>query len=692
MAREVQQLRTEIEQLRESVSVMNTFYEEMKRKNELVTGENKSLQKCNDQLTAKIADMEQRSRINNIEIKGVPAKKGEDCTDILRKMGDVIGCPVHQADIDAVHRHPDDSLTILSVSARHQKPIKGKPLMFAFRQDNIHESPTTTSRAASTVARRSHFLAASGDAIAPFLSGVLGAHRVRPNLRRNVVAVDTLPGEDLTALLAVRVICDVLGLESSVPVVAVTRSGDAVTLRFAGDDVPEEILLFRRRLVVRPRLPRPLQCGRCGLFGHATGTCSRELRCLQCARRHPTSCCTVERLRCLRCGVPHAATDPRCPQWQLERRIAANLASSKPRITRKQALELARSSGSAATMPPNNVPMASGPRSCGQLHHSCSWGSPILRSSTAARKQAAATATAWVIRPLPTAARRSPPERQHRLQASSWSRRSPRRFAPSSTRSPPTRRNVTCVWQHWQCMTPWFSMASTPREQRPRIVQWNVRSMRRRHPELADGALLDECDVLALQETSVRAGELNLPCFVAYHSATSCQQAPCTASQCVDPSHPGSRSRASLYQPGRGGPAQPASRASQSTALGDAHRQARALDCIQPLGRGLPASWSSLCYLLNDPRARSRPSRILGAVLRPRVPRCPALSIAVARSITNAQLARAARGHVLPSARGLDEADGDPPATSLSPSRAHGPPALFPDGWHPGGDYRAVRG
>ncbi|KAH7974665.1 hypothetical protein HPB49_017960 [Dermacentor silvarum] len=226
------------------------------------------------------------------------------------------------------------------------------------------------------VARRSHFLAASGDAIAAFLSGVPGAHRVRPNLRRNVVAVDTLPGEDLTALLAVRVICDVRvrakalilntctgtlfdvdptfdgatifeGLESSVPVVAIARSGDVVTLRFAGDVVPEEVLLFRRRRAVRPRLPRPLQCGRCGLFGHATVTCSRDPRCLQCAGGHPTNSCTVDRRRCLHCGGPHAATEPRCPQWQLERRVAATLASSKPRITRKQALELARSSGTA---------------------------------------------------------------------------------------------------------------------------------------------------------------------------------------------------------------------------------------------------------------------------------------------------------------------------------------------------------
>ncbi|KAH7973709.1 hypothetical protein HPB49_004060 [Dermacentor silvarum] len=384
-------------------------------------------------------------------------------------------------------------------------------------------------------------------------------------------------------------------------------------------------------------------------------------------------------------------------------------------------------------------------------------------------------------------------------------------------------------------------MASTPREQRPRIVQWNVRSMRCRHPELAGGALIDGCDVLALQETYVRAGELNLPGFVAYHSATSCQQASCTASPCVDPSHPAGRSRASLYV--RAGLAQaevnvcdlPCANVecvavtvrvgatdtcvasvyvrscaacltvlggdlvvcgdfnSHHTAWGSNHidcsgrglldsvlraglliantgavtfvrsgcagsaidltlvsdrchyawrrnpdtggsdhfpiflvpratadlptrsysvvnwprfrelcaavsvsecglfrhiaecARAATTRCVVPAGTPVPdikqlnlraarrraqrkavrtdkrehwtvynrldavcrrharqrrsASWSSLCCSLDDPRARSRPWRILGAVLRPRVPRCPALSIAVARGITNAQLA-----------------------------------------------------
>ncbi|KAH7979624.1 hypothetical protein HPB49_010213 [Dermacentor silvarum] len=401
------------------------------------------------------------------------------------------------------------------------------------------------------VARRSHFLAASGDAIAAFLSGVPGAHRVRPNLRRNVVAVDTLP-EDLTALLAVRVICDVRvrakalilntctgtlfdvdptfdgatifeGLESSVPVVAIARSGDVVTLRFAGDVVPEEVLLFRRRRAVRPRLPRPLQCGRCGLFGHATVTCSRDPRCLQCAGRHPTNSCTVDRRRCLHCGGPHAAMEPRCPQWQLERRVAATLTSSKPRITRKQALELARSSGTAVIdsskqRPAGQLAMESRPLSS-RRQPGLSYSAALTGGTQADSSISGGVGEPPVTDNNPV----QPPERRRRLQA--W--------------PPPTRQRVTCVWRHWQCMTPWFSMASTPREQRPRIVQWNVRSMRCRHPELAGGALIDG---------NVRArGGAQPAGFVAYHSATSCQQASCTASPCVDPSHPAGRSRASLY-------------------------------------------------------------------------------------------------------------------------------------------------
>ncbi|KAH7941786.1 hypothetical protein HPB49_017528 [Dermacentor silvarum] len=236
--------------------------------------------------------------------------------------------------------------------------------------------------------RKAHFLATSRDAIAAFLSGVPGAHRVRANIRRNVVAVDALAGADLMALLAVRVICDVHvrakalalntccgtlfavdpafdestiieGLESSAPVLSATRNGDAVVLRFAGSMVPAAVHLFRQRRVVYPRLPRPLQCGRCGLFGHATVTCHRDERCLRCAGRHPAGACTAERARCLHCGGPHAATEPSCPNWQLERRVACILDSTQPRITRRQALTIARNAAPPPASPSQRRPAES---------------------------------------------------------------------------------------------------------------------------------------------------------------------------------------------------------------------------------------------------------------------------------------------------------------------------------------------
>ncbi|KAH7949387.1 hypothetical protein HPB49_009287 [Dermacentor silvarum] len=236
--------------------------------------------------------------------------------------------------------------------------------------------------------RKAHFLATSRDAIAAFLSGVPGAHRVRANIRRNVVAVDALAGADLTALLAVRVISDVHvrakalalntccgtlfavdpafyestiveGLESSAPVLSATRNGDAVVLRFAGTMVPAAVHLFRQRRVVYPRLPRPLQCGRCGLFGHATVTCHRDERCLRCAGRHPAGACTAERARCLHCGGPHAATEPSCPNWQFERRVACILDSTQPRITRRQALTIARNAAPPPAPPSQRRPAES---------------------------------------------------------------------------------------------------------------------------------------------------------------------------------------------------------------------------------------------------------------------------------------------------------------------------------------------
>lgn len=61
---------------------------------------------------------------------------------------------------------------------------------------------------------------------------------------------------------------------STVDVVSCVHRGNTVHVTFAGTDVPTEIHLFKQRRPVRARLSRPFQCARCGVYGHATTTCS----------------------------------------------------------------------------------------------------------------------------------------------------------------------------------------------------------------------------------------------------------------------------------------------------------------------------------------------------------------------------------------------------------------------------------
>lgn len=95
--------------LKESVTFLSGQYDGMLvKQNELIAA-NKALRTKNELLERRVAELEQYSRQNNIEIKGVPTTKGEDCSAILKCMGDVIGCPVSPADIDTVHRVPTKS-------------------------------------------------------------------------------------------------------------------------------------------------------------------------------------------------------------------------------------------------------------------------------------------------------------------------------------------------------------------------------------------------------------------------------------------------------------------------------------------------------------------------------------------------------------------------------------------------------
>lgn len=55
-------------------------------------------------LRKQVADLEQRSRSNNVEIVGIPEKNKEDIASILSSIGKTISCPIEKNDIDTYHR------------------------------------------------------------------------------------------------------------------------------------------------------------------------------------------------------------------------------------------------------------------------------------------------------------------------------------------------------------------------------------------------------------------------------------------------------------------------------------------------------------------------------------------------------------------------------------------------------------
>ncbi|KAH6921211.1 hypothetical protein HPB50_027800 [Hyalomma asiaticum] len=88
----------------DTVEFLSKEYDAMRLKQDELLAANKALAAENDSLRITVANREQYSRINNIEIKGVPSTQGEDCAAILKQVGQAIDCPVSPDDIDCVHR------------------------------------------------------------------------------------------------------------------------------------------------------------------------------------------------------------------------------------------------------------------------------------------------------------------------------------------------------------------------------------------------------------------------------------------------------------------------------------------------------------------------------------------------------------------------------------------------------------
>lgn len=204
---------------------------------------------------------------------------------------------------------------------------------------------------------------------------------MRVNTRRNIVAVDAATAECLAALLGRTSICgvpvcarspadrsasrglvfgvdpsltpaDIMeGAESAVPIAGVERlQSSAVLIQFAGPVPPTCIHIWKLRLGVRACRPRPLQCGRCGRLDHATACCRGPARCARCGGSHLVDRCSAAAPRCTNCSGRHLVTDPSCPRWQQERRVATAMVRSEQPVSRVQVRATVRTEQTQLTM------------------------------------------------------------------------------------------------------------------------------------------------------------------------------------------------------------------------------------------------------------------------------------------------------------------------------------------------------
>lgn len=92
--------------LSETVDFLSTEYDLMKAKQAELIASNNELSARNAALEKRVGELEQYSRLNNIEIKGVLVTEDENCHEILQTMANAIECPVEVTDIDVVYRVP----------------------------------------------------------------------------------------------------------------------------------------------------------------------------------------------------------------------------------------------------------------------------------------------------------------------------------------------------------------------------------------------------------------------------------------------------------------------------------------------------------------------------------------------------------------------------------------------------------
>jgi len=109
----VNSLRTDIIALKSTLEEANTKIAHLDEENDTRKAEVADLKRENaglidevNDLKNQIQDLQQYSRINNLEIAGIPSTQGEDVYDILSRLAGIINVPFSRNQISVAHRLP----------------------------------------------------------------------------------------------------------------------------------------------------------------------------------------------------------------------------------------------------------------------------------------------------------------------------------------------------------------------------------------------------------------------------------------------------------------------------------------------------------------------------------------------------------------------------------------------------------
>lgn len=138
-----EEFRTEISELKKTLSDVKNVNQEMKKENNRLTNEVKTLRH-------ELTELQQYSRRNNLEIKGIPPAPSENLISVMTSICHLLSTEFDESDVEAIHRVPsknkDEPNIIVKFASRKVrdsilKKAKKQRLNTTLLSFDDHENP-----------------------------------------------------------------------------------------------------------------------------------------------------------------------------------------------------------------------------------------------------------------------------------------------------------------------------------------------------------------------------------------------------------------------------------------------------------------------------------------------------------------------------------------------------------------------